>query len=140
MGMLFLFSLSCFFYYNRIWNILWLFCCVAYVLHSSFSIPISSITWYFVVDYRLSSVFLLGPLLGFWLCVGLLFNFMSSFTLVASEELTSFILKFICYWIVLERIWYFIFFFSFLKPNDTIHILNVGNALYDYFDFGPLLI
>ena len=32
---------------------------------SLFSIPISSITWHFVLDYRLSSVFLLGSLLGF---------------------------------------------------------------------------
>ena len=138
--MLFLFSLSCFFCYNRIWNILWLFCCVAYVLYSSFSIPISSITWYFVVDYRLSSVFLLGSLLGFWLCVGLLFNFTSSLYFGGKWRIN--ILHFEVHLLLncFRENLVFHFFFSFLKPNDSIHILNVGNALYDYFDFGPLLI
>ena len=105
---------------------------------SLFSIPISSITFHFVLDYRLSSVFLLGSLLGFLLCVGLLFNFTSSLYCGGKWRINILHLLLNCF--RGNVVFLFFSFLFFLKANDTIHILNVGNALYDQFDFGPLLI
>ena len=96
---------------------------------SLFSIPISSITWHFVLDYRLSLVFLLGSLLGFWLCVGLLFNFTSSLYCGGKWRINILHLLLNCF--RGNVVFLFFSFLFFLKANDTIHILNVGNALYD---------